>query len=141
MNIIYMNRIKTKDEAKNMYRRLCKQCHPDVGGNTRDMQIINDEYNYIQNFFDTYIYEQKQKYALLDKIEQIDEIIYITEARGISVLIINDVIWIIGKTFQIKDFLKAKGCKWSQINKSWYWDRENSIIDKAIPELQKLIKK
>ena len=141
MNIIYMNRIKTKDEAKNMYRRLCKQCHPDVGGNARDMQIINDEYNYIQNFFDTYIYEQKQKYALLDKIEQIDEIIYITEARGISVLIINDVIWIIGKTFQIKDFLKAKGCKWSQINKSWYWDRENSIIDKAIPELQKLIKK
>ena len=140
MDIIYMNRVRTKDEAKNIYRRLCKQYHPDVGGNVRDMQIINDEYNYIQSFFNTYIYEQKEKYALLDKIEQIDEIISITEARCVSVRIINDVIWVIGKTFPIKDYLKAKGCKWSQINKSWYWNRENSIIDKAIPELQKLIK-
>ena len=140
MDIIYMNRIKSKDEVKEIYRRLCKQYHPDVGGNVRDMQIINDEYNYIQKFFNTYIYEQKEKYELLDKIEQINGIIRIKHVRNVSVLIINDTIWIIGNTFTIKDYLKAKGCKWSQINKSWYWNRTNSIIDKAIPELQELIK-
>ena len=53
-----MNRIKSKDEVKEIYRRLCKQYHPDVGGNVRDMQIINDEYNYIQKYFNTYIFER-----------------------------------------------------------------------------------
>ena len=140
MDIIYMNRIKSKDEVKEIYRSLCKKYHPDVGGNVRDMQIINDEYNYIQKFFNTYIYEQKEKYELLDKIEQINGIIHITNVKNVSVLIIDDTVWIRGNTFTIKDYLKAKGCKWSQINKSWYWNRTNSIINKAIPELQELIK-
>jgi curved DNA-binding protein CbpA len=36
---------KTIDEAKKLYRELCKQHHPDVGGDAAIMSQINEEYS------------------------------------------------------------------------------------------------
>ena len=36
---------KTLEELKKQYKRLAMQHHPDIGGNVRDMQEINAEYN------------------------------------------------------------------------------------------------
>lgn len=35
----------TQDEAKKLYRELCKKHHPDVGGNAETMALINAEYS------------------------------------------------------------------------------------------------
>ena len=41
----YFNDCKTHEEAKVKYRKLCKEHHPDIGGNTETMAEINKQYN------------------------------------------------------------------------------------------------
>lgn len=44
MKFLSMN-IKTIDDLKKAYRDYAKRLHPDCGGNTEDMQLLNDEFS------------------------------------------------------------------------------------------------
>lgn len=49
--MIYLNNITTKEELASSYRSLALQNHPDLGGNTNIMQLINEEYRYWKEKF------------------------------------------------------------------------------------------
>ncbi len=42
----YFNSCTTIDEVKAQYKKLAKENHPDMGGDTATMQAINSEYAY-----------------------------------------------------------------------------------------------
>lgn len=49
--MIYLNNITTKEELVSSYRSLALEYHPDLGGNTSIMQLVNEEYQYWKKKF------------------------------------------------------------------------------------------
>lgn len=41
--------------------------------------------------------------------------------EGVDVELCGTWLWIDGQTYEVKEQLKALGCKWSRNKKRWYW--------------------
>ncbi len=48
MNLFYFTRAKSYDEAKNLYRQLAKELHPDKGGTDREFIDLKEQWDYIE---------------------------------------------------------------------------------------------
>ena len=135
----WFNNPTSLEELKKQYRQLAKVHHPDLGGNTADMQQINAEFDKL--------------YAELKKAEStkhstgathtsntthtgtattasetaaqfraiIEQLIVLD---GIEIEVIGSWLWLTGKTYEHKDAIKALGFKWAKSKKSWYFHFE-----------------
>lgn len=50
------NKVYTQEEIKTIFRKLTKRYHPDFGGDTVQMQFLNEAYNFYKNYFSKNIY-------------------------------------------------------------------------------------
>ena len=50
MKILYFQNVNSIDDLKHQYKNLAKKYHPDRGGNTEIMKIINLEYEYLSPY-------------------------------------------------------------------------------------------
>lgn len=124
----YFQNIKTQDELKTAYRKLCKLYHPDKGGTTEQMQAINNEYerltkNLLSGRADD-VYGEGKFYKTRQEEEAVEILIReaiekIAHLDGLDIEIIGAWVWVSGDTRTHKDALKAAGYWW--MNKKQMW--------------------
>ena len=114
---------------KKEYRRLAHILHPDKGGNTEEMQLLNSEYlQALRNVDGTkysddgkeyvYKYDELKETAIINKIyelleKQIDKIA--------DIYLIGAWLWITNTNKQDREKFKECKLKWSNQRKAWYY--------------------
>ena len=103
------------EEAKAVFKKLAKVCHPDVGGSNEAFKMLNKIYNHI---IENEIYfSNDTKFDIeLEKI-----ITQILHFEDINIEIIGKWIWVSGETKAIKETLKSLGFKWAKKKMMWYF--------------------
>ena len=126
MTMKFFEHVKTLDELRKEYRRLAMMYHPDKGGDTHLMQVLNDQYERLSkklincnaDFSEgRKEYEQQVSEEIRDRL---DRIIFI---QGIDIEIIGSWIWITGNTFAVRETLKGEGFMFSHVKAAWYWHK------------------
>lgn len=125
---------KDLEELKKQYRALAKAHHPDLGGNTADMQSINSEFDELYTRLEkaskhstthastathtktaTSSETAAQFRAIIDKLITINDI---------TIEIIGNWLWLSGNTYEYKDLIKSLGFRWAKSKKAWYYHSE-----------------
>ena len=127
MNITYIKNVSTLEELKKEYKRLAMIHHPDCGGDTEIMKLINNEYDYLfPKLKNTHKNKEGQFYEKENKTEDvgewkdlIDKLISLQMIK-VSIEIIGSFVWVSGETKPYKEELKKLGFKWSQNKTAWY---------------------
>lgn len=117
----YFNDCKTIDEAKNLFRKLCLELHPDKGGKDKDFIQMYQEFKSFKPSINTKNdndFNVDEFYNLIQKFEGFD---------GIIINFVGSFIWIEGETSKHKDSLKAiklegyKNIFWAKVKKAWFY--------------------
>ena len=122
----FFEHVKTLDELRKEYRRLAFIYHPDKGGDTALMQMLNDQYERLSRKLingNTDFSEGRKEYEqqVSDEIrEMLDKIIFL---QGVDIEMIGAWIWITGNTFPIRTTLKGLGFMFSHQKTAWYWHK------------------
>ena len=130
MKIQFLKDVSSIAELKKTYQKLCFKHHPDRGGNTETMQIINAEYDFLlKNLIDQ---EEESEYSeekFWQSKEQQTEVEQVIHAKiqeiiganldGIKIEIIGVWIWLSGDTKAHKEKLKELGFSWNPNHKKW----------------------
>ncbi len=119
----WFNACKTLDQVKATYKKLAKQYHPDLGGDTLTMQEINKEYAFAS--------AKAIKGANLSEEETENEIHFSEEYRkalekiihleGITIELVGYWIWVTGSTYPVKATLKEAGFFFASKKSAWYF--------------------
>ncbi|MBO9684269.1 MAG: hypothetical protein J7502_16655 [Flavisolibacter sp.] len=122
----YFKECKSIDEVKALYKKLAKENHPDLGGDTVIMQAINNEY--------AFACARLAKGAGLSDAEGDEEIklseLYraaiekIIHLPGIVIEIVGHWIWVTGNTRPVKEELKAAHFFFASKKCAWYFRAE-----------------
>ena len=142
MQYVYFHNIDTVDELKKEYHRLCMMLHPDRGGSTEKMQVLNAEYDALYaTVKDTHrnrageIYERRTDEAPEAFRDLMDALL---KLNRIHIAVIGSFLWVSGDTRPHRHRLKELGLKWHQKKGCWYLspkgyrrsgDREYSMAD------------
>ena len=125
----YFTNCKTQEELKKEYRRLCKELHPDNGGNAADFQKMQADFEtagrskawrtFKNAKGETYTKDTTETAAdfmeVLNKLAGLD---------GLTLEICGTWLWVTGNTYPVRDILKSAGCKFSKKKTAWYWHKE-----------------
>lgn len=123
----WFNNPSTLEDLKKQYKRLAMQHHPDRGGNTSDMQEINNEYDILfqrlKNVHEaangaTYTTAGESSEKASDYRDLINMLINL---EGIKIEICGSWLWISGDTRPHKETLKRLKFRWSQSKHAWYY--------------------
>ena len=107
------------DELKAQYKKLAKQHHPDLGGDSETMKAVNAEYETLFKSLNT-----EGKHDMADGFrEVIDKVI---NFEGLNIEICGSWVWVSGNTFAVKSELKEAGFMWARKKKMWYWRAEEA---------------
>jgi curved DNA-binding protein CbpA len=122
---------KDLKEVKNLFIKLVKENHPDLGGNLELMQSINAEYDLIKDNgleyyhakagFTTEFSKETANADLNFSSEDYLTIIKFCLNTGLDIELCGSWLWISGNTKGQKDHLKELGCKWSASKSMWYF--------------------
>lgn len=119
----WFNECKTLDEVKATYKKLAKQYHPDLGGDTVTMQEINKEYAFAcakvikgANFSDEKT-EQEIKFSEKYRVA-LEKIIHLED---VNIELVGFWIWVTGNTYPVKAILKDAGFFFASKKLAWYF--------------------
>ena len=108
--------IRTLEELKKSYHRLCLKLHPDVGGSDEEMKILNAEYEElferVKNIHVNKVGETYEKETQETPQEFQTLIAELLKLDGIEIEIIGCFVWVSGDTKPHKEQLKALGFRW-----------------------------
>ena len=126
----FFENINTISELKKEYFKLAKIHHPDIGGDVKIMQLINNAYETMFNFLKSkidytnftegeipknYTYKAEESNDFMDIISKIIHI------PNIVIEICGYWIWVNGSTKEYKKIFKDNGFWWSGNKFAWYW--------------------
>lgn len=121
--MIYFSGCKTIDEVKAQYKKLAKQNHPDLGGDTATMQAINKEYAFAcvhisknSGFSDERV-DSEIKVSELYR-QAIEKIIHL---QGIIIEVVGHWIWVTGNTYAVRKQLKEASFFFAPKKLAWYF--------------------
>lgn len=110
------------NDIKLVYRRLARENHPDKGGSTEKMQLINTAYaefcKYFENNETLDINQDENEKAQAFDFSFIDSL---KAMQGLIIEVCGYWVWLRGNTFPYREALKDLGFKYSGSKKSWYW--------------------
>ncbi|HBM98523.1 MAG TPA: molecular chaperone DnaJ [Ruminococcus sp.] len=113
----WFNNPSTLEELKQQYKKLALKHHPDLGGNTADMQEINNEYDLL--------FARLKNTHATETTETPDEFKNIINAlinlEGINIELCGSWLWITGNTKEHKEVLKSLHFRWSKSKCAWYY--------------------
>ncbi len=117
---------ETLEELKAMYRALALKHHPDCGGDTEVMKIVNAEFETLfpglKNIHknkdgETY---QRETTETPEHFRDIINSLLSLKMDSVDIELIGSFLWVSGNTRPYKDQIKALGFKWSQNKTAWY---------------------
>jgi hypothetical protein len=129
----YFSGINTLKVLKMRYRELCKQFHPDLGGDTAVMQEINAQYEYALHHVNDEKGESLNEESINIERDLMEVINKIVALQGIIIEVAGRWIWITGETYQYKDYLKSIGCFWAHKKAAWYWRPADAKVKNRRP--------
>jgi hypothetical protein len=95
--------------------------HPDKGGNTETMQLINTAFAELCKYFETnqtLDINQEQETAQNFDFSFLDTL---KTLMGIKIEVCGYWVWLSGNTYPHKETISNLGFKYSGAKKSWYW--------------------
>ncbi len=120
----YLKNIHTLEDLKKEYRRWAMQLHPDRGGSTAEMQILNAEYEQLfRKVKDVHTNKEGDEYrretneAPEDFTTLINELL---KLNNIHIEVIGSFVWVSGDTRPYRDILKSLGLKWHHKKACWF---------------------
>jgi len=130
---------KNPQEVKTLYRKLCKQYHPDLHGHetTATMQAINAEYHERLQQLDksvfagtdgkdhTYYYKHEVEQDLIEKVQ--DALKACAGYEWVTVDVIGSWVWIDGTRREDKELqaaLKEIKFTWHSKRQKWYYRKQ-----------------
>lgn len=120
----YFKGVKSIEELKKEYRKLCFKNHPDKGGTTEIMQLINNEYDdlfeQLKNGYNNNLKEGQRPFTEMAN-EYREILIKIIYLEGVEIELCGTWLWLSGETRRYKDEIKAAGFKWAKRKSMWYW--------------------
>lgn len=127
----WFNNPKTLEELKKEYKKLAIKHHPDCGGNTKDMQEINAEYDklfvILKNKRAT---AEGKTYETTEEVKETPEefkniISELIKLQGIGIEICGSWIWVTGNTYNSREQLKGLKFRFSKKKTAWYYHNED----------------
>ena len=115
--------VNNESGLKEAFRLACFEHHPDCGGSTEAMQLVNLAHDVLKNC-ERWWSPLEAKQA--NRTEPLTDTIKAMYARirffdGISIELIGDWLWLTGETRKYKDALKDMGFRFSKNKVAWYW--------------------
>lgn len=126
----WFNNPQSLEELKKQYKKLAFQNHPDCGGDTKDMQEINNEYDSLfAKLKDIHTNANGETYTSTNQTEETPEIFKdiiaaIIHFADVTIEIIGGWLWISGNTYPYKEILKQHNFKFSGKKSAWYFHNE-----------------
>lgn len=123
---------KTIEDAKELYKKLCREYHPDLNESdtTADMQSINNEFEQVfktlQNKHrtdntDSTADSRENETTAETPAEFMHIINSLISCEGIIIDLCGSWLWVTGNTYQYKDIIKGLGFRYASKKKAWYW--------------------
>lgn len=129
----YFRGITTLKVLKARYRELCKQFHPDLGGDLETMKLINLQYEAALSR----VHDDKGENLNADDIriekDLMDIINKIIALQGLVIEVTGRWVWVTGETRQYKDYLKESGFFWACKKLAWYWRPDDAKVKNRRP--------
>ncbi len=119
----------TLSEIKQAYRKLASANHPDKGGNTETMQLINTAFAELCKYFEanqTLDINQAQETAPTFDFSFLDTL---KTMHGVTIEVCGYWVWLSGNTYPHKEAINNLGFKFSGAKKSWYWSPTINITN------------
>lgn len=142
LHMKWFNNPTSLEGLKKQYRQLAKAHHPDLGGNTSDMQSINTEFDKLYSELEKAEANKHSTGAAhtsntthTGKATTTSEtaaafraiIEQLITLNNITIEIVGSWVWVTGDTYQHRDTLKALRFNWSRSKKAWYYHSEPYI--------------
>jgi hypothetical protein len=119
----WFNECLTLEEVKAAYKKLAKQYHPDLGGDTATMQEINKEYAFAsaKAIKGANLSEEETEHEILSSEEYRKAIEKIIHLEGIVIELVGYWIWVTGNTYPVRANLKDAGFFFAPKKLAWYF--------------------
>ena len=111
------------NDIKRVYRKLASANHPDKGGNTETMQLINTAFAELCKFFESGNQTLDVNELGNEEAKKFDFnfIMALKKMHGVKIEVCGYWVWLSGDTYSHHEAIKALGFKFSGAKKSWYW--------------------
>lgn len=129
----YFNGIKTLLVLKARYRELCKQFHPDLGGDLETMKMVNVQYEKALRYVTDHEGKALDDDAVNIERDLMNIINKIIALQGIIIEVTGRWIWVTGDTRQYKEAFKSLGFWWASKKLAWYWRPADAIVKNRHP--------
>jgi len=119
----FFQECKTIEAVKALYKKLAKENHPDLGGDTATMQAINTDYAFacamLAKGAGLTDQQADEQVKLSEEYRQVIE--KIIHLPGIIIEVVGNWIWVTGNTFSVKTSLKDAGLLYASKKIAWYY--------------------
>ena len=124
--MIYFKECNTIEEVKARYKTLAKIFHPDMGGDTKLMQALNEEYAYvctnILSCENLSTEDTEDNLRLSEEYRGVIEKLIVL--AGITIELVGQWIWVTGNTYPVRKQLKDAGLFYASKKVAWYYRAE-----------------